>query len=374
MVFENAIWDIVNKEWIDSEPEYFLTKSSGYEFREPTETEYNQLLEILSQIIPEQQELETLLVLLSWGLRGQLSDVILTLKGRGGNGKSLITDYISRALGDYYHKLGVEQITSNKPDRQSIANIDSKRLVISSEPTEGSTFNSSIILQLSGNRTITARRLHVASDKVKNHSTFVLQTNNVPKFNQVNDAIQRRLIICPFTQLFKESCEMVDYLHNPNVHPKNSEYVEDASAETMKYVMMKLLMEHFTTEMPTIPQSWKDETKDFFQECGLVNSFLVENIEHTGKETDFIQLKTLYDLFLSENADKMTKQEKKHYGRNKFYKEITESPLYSRIFKEQKVVQTKCYRNVIVKCRLVSTQPHPDNNLDSVLSLSEIQK
>lgn len=123
------------------------------------------------------------------------------LYGEGRNGKSTFLNILKHILNTYAHQ-ATSDLLSIQPTgviRTDLAEIKGKRLVIVSELEKKKRLNVSLIKQITGGDSITARYLY------QDHFTFTPQcklwitTNQKPNMNDVGEALWRRLRLIPFT-------------------------------------------------------------------------------------------------------------------------------------------------------------------------------
>jgi putative DNA primase/helicase len=120
----------------------------------------------------------------------------LYLWGNGGNGKSLLAETLTHAMGDYAKRMAIETITETKNPRHmaELAVLQSARLVVASEPPNGFRFNTSRIKTLTGDGSITADLKF--RDPVEFDVTFklLITANPAPTFSDCSEAMKRRLV------------------------------------------------------------------------------------------------------------------------------------------------------------------------------------
>lgn len=130
--------------------------------------------------------------------------VLLLFWGRGSNGKSLLIEILLDLLGDYAEK-GVDDLLmtikgDNHPTTK--ATLFGKRLVAVVESAEGAKLNESLVKELTGGDTITARRLYENYWSFKPTHKLILCTNHKPMVKGTDDGIWRRTKLVEFGQKF----------------------------------------------------------------------------------------------------------------------------------------------------------------------------
>jgi len=121
--------------------------------------------------------------------------------GTGANGKSTFANILKALLGDYCLTTPAETLMVKRysggatPD---LARLRGARLVLSSEPEEGSRLAESLVKQLTGQDTITARSLYCNPFEYRPNFKILLSTNHHPIIIGDDNAIWRRIHLIPF--------------------------------------------------------------------------------------------------------------------------------------------------------------------------------
>ena len=122
--------------------------------------------------------------------------------GSGANGKSTLMDVIEWVLGDYAAQIKSETLMSQtqhsanaNPD---IMRLRGKRLVLSSEISKSAYLDDEKVKSLTGDATITARKLY--SDEVEFNRTHkhIVLGNNTPRTREISNSMGRRVKVVPF--------------------------------------------------------------------------------------------------------------------------------------------------------------------------------
>lgn len=127
------------------------------------------------------------------------------LYGEGSNGKSVLLDVLRDIAGTYGHSLPSEALMSSKHDRHptTLAALQGKRLAISSEIEESSHWAEARIKQLTADKTLTARFMRGDEFTFDITHKHILAGNFKPRFKGDDFAMQRRMVLVPFTQRFE---------------------------------------------------------------------------------------------------------------------------------------------------------------------------
>lgn len=138
--------------------------------------------------------------LLGYSMSGETGEHILPICfGRGANGKSTVWNVIISIMGDY-GLLANESLLlgDDKSHPTDKASLYQKRFVAISEPERGSRLRESRVKELTGDTTITARRMREDFWSFSRTHTFWLSTNHLPRIDGTDDGIWRRVRLIPF--------------------------------------------------------------------------------------------------------------------------------------------------------------------------------
>lgn len=124
------------------------------------------------------------------------------LYGNGRNGKSVALSTFQDIMGNYSSTLDIEALMNSRKNQGSaspeIARLEGSRLVITSEANEDSTFNESLVKQLTGGDRVVARFLYGKDFEFTPKFKIIMATNNLPTIKGIDDGIWRRLVLIPF--------------------------------------------------------------------------------------------------------------------------------------------------------------------------------
>jgi hypothetical protein len=199
-VFKNAVIDLTTGEKITPNPEDYLSISCGYNWEAKDTTKEKTLLELLYGIFPDDLVRHHYLEILSTGLCGFQQEKFFVATGKGGNGKSLLNALMLSTCGKYAYTLPSEFVLSpiKTGANPEVANLDGIRFALTQEPKATRRIVCSVIKEITGNPTINARALYSSKCVVNLRLTLVMECNDMPRYDEVGDAITRRNDITPF--------------------------------------------------------------------------------------------------------------------------------------------------------------------------------
>jgi putative DNA primase/helicase len=128
--------------------------------------------------------------------------VALMLYGLGDNGKTTFLETQLAVVGDYGAKASFDTFLASDRDgpRNDLAALSGARLVVATESESGRRLNETLLKELTGGDTITARFLHREFFSFRPQFQLWLATNNKPAVQEQTHAFWRRLRLVPFQE------------------------------------------------------------------------------------------------------------------------------------------------------------------------------
>jgi phage/plasmid-associated DNA primase len=219
-MFTNGCYDLNQDKFIycnrhntDYFRSLYVTLDCGYNYDKPTEPEIKFMNNLLDKILLNKDHKNKFLEIIATGLIAKLIQKMHIFLGGGGNGKSLIMEYVKQALGSYYLTGEVELImTNSKATSTAIASLHNKRLCCFSEPDSGERkISNSHFKALIGEKEITGKLLYENSCIKNNNNTFIILTNDMPKFKtNISNGEIRRIDVVKFNATFTDNISLVD--------------------------------------------------------------------------------------------------------------------------------------------------------------------
>jgi len=158
----------------------------------------------LDYFLPDREVQTFLQRYFGYCLTGSIAEQCLVLlHGEGSNGKSTLVDLMAWLLGDYAMLVPIQSLLMN--DRKGgseaspdLARLPGARLVRSSEPKQGATFDESLLKQLTSGEPIAVRHLNKGFFDFLPAFKLILSFNRRPTVRGDDDGIWRRLFMVPF--------------------------------------------------------------------------------------------------------------------------------------------------------------------------------
>ena len=341
--FNNKVYDMKTCTFRDYEYDDYISITTGYDWREPTENEIATMNNLITCIMPIETERESFLQILATGIDGRCIEKFIIYHGGGGNGKGLINDIILNMLGSYgiignNNLLFEKSKMGSNPEK---ANLHKKRYVVFREPPEKSKFENSVIRELTGGGLFSARG-HYESDTQKELcNTMICECNEKPTFNDpIRQADIRRIIDIYFRSSFKENNNDLDSANH--IYKANPIYKTKEFREQHKFALFTILTKyhkqfyHDQNSILKISESIKLRTNQYLENsCDLVAWFQFEYMQdESGVETvSYLSIGDLHrhflesDIFLS-----LSRKEQSTFSRNKFFEMIRNNIFFKKYY------------------------------------------
>jgi len=140
-------------------------------------------------------------------------EVMFILHGTGQNGKSTLLEAIRTMLGDYARSSPIATFLAKREEnsaRNDLARLRGARFITAIEPGEGKKIDDTVIKQMTGRDTITARFLYQEHEEFLPEGKIWLAVNHKPAIPGTEHATWRRLRLLPFTYTVPEEKKIPD--------------------------------------------------------------------------------------------------------------------------------------------------------------------
>jgi len=207
----NGTYDLKNKTFSEHSPTDFLTKISNAVYNPDAKCE--RWLKFMNEVTMGDKDLiKFIQTAVGYAFSGdtRLECLFIFYGEKSRNGKGTTLETILNILGDYGISakpeiLGVKGFNNSSGPSDDIARLNGARLVGISEPDKSMKLNASLVKQMTGNDTITARFLRENSFEFKPVFTIFIDTNYLPRTSDPTLFASDRVIVIPFNRHFKES-------------------------------------------------------------------------------------------------------------------------------------------------------------------------
>jgi hypothetical protein len=319
--FDNLVYDLNEDIFREYKYDDYISITTGYDWVEPSDEQIITINKIITNIFPIENERELYLSILSTGLEGRCLEKFTIANGNGRNGKGLLHDLYLCALGSYglianSAILFETNKTGSNPEKN---NIDKKRFIIFREPPEKSKFENSVIKELTGGGSFSARGHHESNTEKKLYGTIIVECNKKPLFaEEPTQADILRLIDIYFRSSFVEDEEIIDenkYIFKGNKIYKSNEFQSEHKCALLKILFDKYKIYKNNNCKFIIPESIKQRTQLYLElSCNII-TWLKENYDKTENKDDIIKLKSLFSDFKdSDYYYNLSKNDKRKYN------------------------------------------------------------
>lgn len=194
--------NLINFEVTKNDPEKYITKSTAVSY--DPDAKCPQWMKFLNDIFNGDFSLIVYLQkAVGYSMTGFTDEqCAFFCYGSGRNGKTTFIDIIRTILGDYSSNIQPETImvrNTNNTASGDIARLKGARFVTSVEPNEGVRLNEGLLKQLTGDDTVTARKLFCEEFEFKPEFKLWMSTNHKPIIRGTDIGIWRRIHLIPFT-------------------------------------------------------------------------------------------------------------------------------------------------------------------------------
>lgn len=280
--FDNGIYDLVKNEFREGRPEDYISFSTNIDYidYEWDDTSVIEVMNFISQVLPDDDERDYVLILLASFLNGNNKNEKFHIwTGSGGNGKSKLIELYEKSIGDYGCKLPISLLTNKRQQSgqatPEMARTKGKRFAVLQEPDVDTQINVGLMKEWTGNDRVQARALYCEPIEFKPQIKMILTCNHLPKMPYDDEATWRRVRSVEFKSKFVDEDEV-----DPNdkySHPKDIELSEkfDEWKEPFIWILIQYYEQWRTNGLKEPKsviaftkqyQAQNDHFKDFFEE------------------------------------------------------------------------------------------------------------
>lgn len=268
-------------------PEYYFTKITSVDCAETADCP--RWLAFLDDIFAGDKDLiRYIQKAVGYSLTGSTAEqCAFFLYGTGRNGKSTFIDVIRDVFGDYAANIQPETImvksSQSNAINSDIARLKGARLVTSVEPNEGVRLNEGLLKQLTGDDTVTARKLYSEEFEFKPEFKLWMATNHKPIIRGTDTGIWRRIHMIPFDVQIPE-----DKVDKNLTHKLKAEMTG-----IFKWCIDGCLM--WQREGLQMPAAVLKSVREYRREMDVISAFIEDKCTLEGT----VQASTLYAAYVS---------------------------------------------------------------------------
>jgi P4 family phage/plasmid primase-like protien len=306
--FNNGVYDLDNGEFRKGKYDEYVSKTVGYDYPKEDKKKQEYILKVIYETCKNEDDFNALMFELAYILDGNKKyEIITSWTGRGGNGKTIITDMMMNCLGEYFQELNAGYLTnydekSNSPQPE-LASLKGVRMVVINEINEDQKLLVSKLKRLT--TSINVRTLH-RKERIKFKPQFItiMHANEMPSVSAVQDAIIRRLYIRNFPYQFKPE----NPLNIPEIKICIPNLQKIIIEEKLGEQLMLILLDYYSKNVKNstkyyISESMEKYSKEYFDDSNPVLMWFKENYEITNNDKDRISCNQLYNNFKITNKE-----------------------------------------------------------------------
>ncbi len=210
--------------------------------------------------------------LVGYSIGGDCGQHILPIcYGSGFNGKSFLWNTILRIVGDYGFLANDSLLLGEKHSHPTEkAALYQKRFVPISEPDQDSRLRESRVKELTGDSTITARRMNEDFWSFERSHTFWLASNHLPKIAGTDEGIWRRIKLIPFVVDLRQKVAPIPNFDEVLAKEEGPGILNWMIGGYLDYQANGLLEPEVVKDATKVYRKDSDEVASFIDECCLV--------------------------------------------------------------------------------------------------------
>jgi hypothetical protein len=311
LAFTDKVYDIETGAFRAITPSDYISKSCGYEIGDAkiNEEKHTLVEKIMTDIFPEVSGRKYFWLCASLAFFTNRFEKLYILSGSGGNGKGILTSYLSQAGGEYVLNAEQQFLTTVYKGSQAnscLASCEGKRIVFVSEPDNGekhSFLNIDFMKMITGRDKISARYLNKNIKEFESLFTTFLSCNTKPEIRKLDKGIIRRLGIHPFMCEFRENPNPLNALEKL-LDNRLKEYKNDPEfIKTFMLMLLKVAHENKDIENIEPPQESKDAVNEYIEENNMFKVWFEANFTRVSLP-DNLKTKEEKDLWRDTHSHK----------------------------------------------------------------------
>lgn len=288
IAFSNGVFDTLTFEFRDGKPEDYISFCTNLEFHldRPHESYpcWQELNKFIRDVLPDPDVREYFLAYLSTSLSGcNEAQKFHILTGTGSNGKSMLMNLMSTAMGDYACKAPISLLTQARNKSAAAApelvRMKGRRFVTMQEPDEQVPLNTGLMKELASSEKITARDLYAGSKQMLDfdlQARFNLACNEKPKINTQDGGTWRRLVVVNFVSKFVADPRLAHEKPIDESFVQKSQSKEWAEAFLSYLVHLYIKGKGYRKLVP--PEKVMEYTSEYKEDSDVIAKFIREKI------------------------------------------------------------------------------------------------
>ena len=245
IAFADCVYDLELQGYRATEPTDYIMTTVGYNRPDPEMSIQEELTAFMKSLFESEEKTMYLMRVLASSLfEGNKQQEFYVLTGSGSNGKSLLMTLLSKALGAYNGDMSYAALTSRRKAENAFSDwvkTRPMRFVKCLEPDAKSMIQGNMVKKITGGDAMTERELHRNTQTWRPLFVFYLIANEVPRFDHIDEAVERRLRFIHFPFQFKDK-EKLGEAWQDDIHRQRDEGLMDKFEQDIRYGQQFLLM------------------------------------------------------------------------------------------------------------------------------------
>ena len=211
LCFTNGVFDFKSKVFREGYPQDYITKTTGipyikYDYQNVKQIS-DDIFKFMEQLFPQKDLCRYMWDHLASCLIGIKKEHAFNIyRGSGSNGKSILTDLMTQALGDYKGTVPITLVTEKRNTiggtSSEVIQLKGVRYAVMQEPSKDAIINEGIMKELTGGDPIQARALYSDSEIFIPQFSLVVCTNALFEIKSNDDGTWRRMKLVDFQAKF----------------------------------------------------------------------------------------------------------------------------------------------------------------------------
>jgi P4 family phage/plasmid primase-like protien len=211
LCFSNGVIDFRTKSFRQGYPQDYITKTTGIPYipynRDECKETSEEIITFMEQLFPQEGLCRYMWDHLSASLIGVKKEHAFNIyRGSGSNGKSILTDLMTQALGEYKGTVPITLVTEKRGTiggtSSEIIQLKGIRYAVMQEPSKDAVINEGILKELTGGDPIQARALYSDSEIFEPQFSLVVCTNSLFEIKSNDDGTWRRMKLVDYVSKF----------------------------------------------------------------------------------------------------------------------------------------------------------------------------
>jgi P4 family phage/plasmid primase-like protien len=286
IAFNNGVLDLTTFEFRNGLPEDYISFSTeiDYDINRPyyDYSEWPAIETFIAQVLPDPEVRQYFIRHLSTCLiGGNKAQKFHILTGSGSNGKSMLMNLVSKALGDYAAVVPISLFTQKRGKSGAAApeviRLKGRRFVTMQEPDEKIALNTGLMKEISSCEKMYARDLFKSGCEFEVQAKFHLACNEKPEINTTDGGTWRRLVVVNYTSKFVDKpCEPHHYPIDETI--QHSVTSVNWAVPFLNYLVTTLKEGSGFHKLPT-PAKVLEYTSEYRNDTDGIAKFLSEKTE-----------------------------------------------------------------------------------------------